>query len=294
MGDVAIRLTNKAERPPEPLRWVFQSNLPDGQPWLSAARLDGGFLLRYADFADFVINRDGSQIALCHSDPASSPQTIHHLLLDQALPMVLSLRGIPALHAAAVMTSAGVCGFLGPAGTGKSTLAASFSLAGNPSLGDDCLAVKEEEGRFFAVPAYPGLRLWTDSAALLSGDWSEAPSVAHYTLKRRVSDARMWDNLPMEPEPLVALYRVERNESEDDRAPASTPAIENLRPNEAFMEVLSSSFVLDVDDRAVVTRHARFIERLLAGVPVRRLRVPNRYSSLPAVQQAVLHDLVQG
>jgi hypothetical protein len=275
---------------PEPREWLLQTSLPDGQPWMWAARHEHGFLLRYFGLADFVVNPKGTEIFLAHAEAASSRDTLGHLLLDQALPMVLGLRGIPTLHASTVVTRCGVCGFLGPSGAGKSTLAASFSTAGYPALGDDCLAIKEDRG-FFAIPAYPGLRLWTDSAESLSPDWSDAPAVAHYTHKKRILNVPAPQNFPARPEPLAVIYCLAREASADGRASVSKPAIETLRPNEAFLQLLSASFMLDITDRAVLTRNLRFIERLLTAVPVRRLKVPDGFASLPKVREAVLEDL---
>jgi len=274
----------------EPRDWLLQTSLPDGQPWMWAARNEHGFLLRYVDLAEFTVNLRGTEIALVHAAPVSSRDTLAHLLLDQALPMVLGLRGIPTLHASTVVTPHGVCGFLGPTGAGKSTLAASFSAAGYPALGDDCLAIKEERG-FFAIPAYPGLRLWTDSAESLSTDWSDAPSVAHYTRKRRILSAPAIKRFPARLERLAVIYCLTRETAGSGVGELSTPAIEPLRANEVFLQLLSASFMLDITDRAVLTRNLRFIERLLSAVPVRRLRIPDGFSSLPKVREAVLSDL---
>lgn len=272
----------------EPRDWLLQTSLPDGQPWMWTARQEKGFLLRYVGLADFTVNPRGTEIVLAHAEAVSSRDTLGHLLLDQALPMVLGLRGIPTLHASTVVTPRGVCGFLGPTGAGKSTLAASFSAAGYPALSDDCLAIKEERG-FFAIPAYPGLRLWTDSAESLSPAWSDAPVVAHYTRKRRILNAPTIKSFPARPKRLAVIYCLAREASDNGGPSAAT--IEPMRPNEAFLQLLSASFMLDITDRAVLTRNLRFIERLLNAVPVRRLRIPDGFSSLPKVREAVLKDL---
>jgi hypothetical protein len=265
---------------------MLQTSLPDGQPWMWAARHGPGFLLRYVGMADFVVNAKGSEIILAHAEPSASRETIGHLLLDQALPMVLGLRGIPTLHASAVATSRGVCAFMGASGAGKSTLAASFAMAGYPVLGDDCLAIKEDRG-FFAIPAYPGLRLWTDSAESLSPEWKDAPAVAHYTRKRRVLSAPVVENFPAKPRRLAVIYCVAR----DSEGLLSASQVRPMRPNEVFLQLLSASFMLDITDRHVLTRNLRFIERLLASVPVRRLMIPAGFSSLPAAREAVLKDM---
>jgi hypothetical protein len=289
-GRLRIRMACPSSNAREPRDWLLQTSLPDGRPWMWAARQEHGFLLRYIDFADFMVDPRGSEVVLAHAEPTISRDTLGHLLLDQALPMVLGLRGIPTLHASAVVTPRGVCGFLGPTRAGKSTLAASFSTAGYPALGDDCLAIKENGG-FFAIPAYPGLRLWTDSAQSLATDWSSAPAVAQYTRKRRILNAPAIESFPARLEPLAVIYWLTREARGEGQGGPLAPAIEPLRPNEAFLQLLSSSFMLDITDRAVLTRNLRFIERLLKAVPVRRLRVPDAFSSLPKVRAAVLKDL---
>ena len=292
-GRLRIRIGQPPGRVREPRDWLLQTSLPDGQPWMWAARQEQGFLLRYTGLADFTVNLRGTEIALAHAEAVSSRDTLGHLLLDQALPMVLSLRGIPTLHASTVVTRRGVCGFLGATGAGKSTLAASFSTVGYPTLGDDCLAIKEDRG-FFAIPAYPGLRLWTDSAESLSTDWSDAPAVAHYTRKRRILSAPAIKSFPAGLERLAVIYCLAREASGkglDGTNGTSAPAIEPLRPNEVFLQLLSASFMLDITDRSMLTRNLRFFERLLNAVPVRRLRIPDAFSSLPEVREAVLKDL---
>jgi hypothetical protein len=288
-GKLHVRLGRPPVSVREPRDWLLQTSLSDGQPWMWAARQEQGFLLRYVGLADFTVNLGGTEIVLAHAEPVSSRDTLGHLLLDQALPMVLGLRGIPTLHASTVVTPRGVCGFVGPAGAGKSTLAASFSSAGYPALGDDCLAIKEDDG-FFAIPAYPGLRLWTDSGESLSTDWSSAPAVAHYTRKRRILNAPAVEGFPTRLEPLRVIYCLAR-EASGDGPSAAAPAIEPMRPNDAFLQLLSASFMLDITDRSVLTRNLRFIERLFAAVAMRRLRIPDGFSSLPKVREAVLKDL---
>ncbi len=89
---------------------------------------------------------------------------------------------------------------------------------------------------------------------------------------------------------LAVIYCLAREASGDGQSAAS-PAIEPMRPNDAFLQLLSASFMLDITDRSVLTRNLRFIERLFEAVAVRRLRIPDGFSSLPKVREAVLKDL---
>ena len=67
--------------------------------------------------------------------------------------------------------------------------------------------------------------------------------------------------------------------------------IEPIEPREAFIELLSSSFLLDFTDPEMLTRHFQLMEKVAATVPVRRLKVPNDLSALAAVREKVLADL---
>jgi hypothetical protein len=62
---------------------------------------------------------------------------------------------------------------------------------------------------------------------------------------------------------------------------------------ETFMALVSSTFRLDSTDPAGMLRQFRFLERLTARVPVRRLRLPSSFEALPAGRDAILADLEQ-
>lgn len=246
--------------------------------------MKGGYLLRFDRLADFLVDRSGTEITLCHVESEVTADTLRHLVLDQALPTVLSLRGVMALHATAVATPAGACAFLGPAGSGKSTLAASFSIAGYPAIADDCLVLKEQE-EFLAVPAYPGIRLWKDALDSLVGDSCVTSPVAHFTSKRRVWGGQSGSGFPRKARPLRVIYRLDR------RRESGAPSVRRCSGSDALMELVSSSFFLDIADKAMLTDHFRALGRLAARVPVRVLEVPEDFSALPEVRRAVLADL---
>ena len=140
------------------------------RPWLSIGRFADGYRLRFPDMADFEVTTAGDRIT-CRPVARLAASTLRHLLLDQVLPLALSRSGRLVLHASAVhIPRLGSVAFVGPTGCGKSTLAAALGLRGCQILTDDCLVVDQSEIRkkkpgSMAVPGYPGLRLWRDSAA---------------------------------------------------------------------------------------------------------------------------------
>lgn len=148
-------------------REVMSWALPTGEPWLSCAKFEGGYILRFTNLADFCVDHLGREIT-CHPTSELLPETLSHLLLDHVIPLALNVRGQDALHATSVLTPHGVCAFTGATGMGKSTLAASFHRAGYSILSDDCLMLKPHRECLIATPAYPGLRLWNDALASLN------------------------------------------------------------------------------------------------------------------------------
>jgi len=266
--------------------WFMEWTLPAGELWLSCGKTADGYLLRFSTLADFSLTADGQEI-VCLPTPGTPQETLHHLLLDQVLPLALSICGREALHAAAILTPRGVCAFLGPSGTGKSTLASSFLLAGYPLVSDDCLVVEEVQGKMLATAAYPGVRLWEDALSTLFLTQTNAPPVAHYTTKRRRWVER--NRCATGRFPLVRLYWITRS---DDNADGQPPVpIEMLSAQAGFRELLTGLFRLDITDPQMLKRQFCFLERLVSLVPVRRLLVSNSFSALPTVREAILNDL---
>jgi hypothetical protein len=267
-------------------RWVLRSVLLNGDDWALCGKIECGYLLRYPEFADFIVDRAGRELRCTRIESGTSTQTLRHLLLDQVLPLVLNLLGRDVLHATAVDTPAGVCAFIGPAGVGKSTLAASFAAAGYGTFCDDCLVLRRN-GRILCTPGYPGVRLWRDSFAALGHQPVQQSDVAEYTSKCRVVSNT--GQFPDSPRPLIAIYRISR--PADEEPALSTARIEPLTGREAFMELVSSAYVLDVTEPATLFRHFRCIEQLVTQVPIARLLLPKDFALLPAARRLILSEL---
>ncbi|MBI5411261.1 MAG: hypothetical protein HZA21_04635 [Nitrospirae bacterium] len=290
IADLRLRMAVSRREFPAPSNWIMSWKLPTGELWLSCSKEEQGYLLRFHDTADFFVDKQGREL-LCRAEPGTPPHTLHHLILNQALPLVINLRGQEALHATAVLTPWGVCAFTGPTGTGKSTLAAGFLSAGYPVLSDDCLVLQERDGRILAVPAYPELRLWEDSFdALYHGRRNSLP-VAHYSSKRRVTFEEHPADFPTAPQPLTRIYILPERSVAGNPEGGAMPALERIAGRESFMALLTSLFRLDVTDGAMLTRQFHFLDRLLSLVPVRRLRIPSAFSALSATRETILTDL---
>jgi hypothetical protein len=268
-------------------RWFRHSRPPGGKTWLRCGKTPDGYVLSFADIADFVIDNAGRQVICCNARAGVSLKTIRHLLIDQVLPLVVNLRGREALHATAVATRRGVCAFTGPAGSGKSTLAASFVLSGYPLVCDDCLALSDG-APIKTLPGYPGLRLWSDSVRALGASSRNLKPVAHYTTKSRLRDYSRRTDFCTTSRRLARIYLLQRGRAGKRSAGV---LIEELAAAEALMGLVKAAYRFDTTDTAMLQRQFHFLSRVAEQVRVKRLVVPDDFSALADVRQAVLHDL---
>ena len=267
--------------------WFHQWHFPEGEPWLRLAKQETGFLLRFPDLADFEVSTDGKDIR-CHPGFETPIETLRHLLLDQVLPLVLSHRGKLVLHASAVATPEGAVGFLGEAGQGKSTLAASFCRHGHALLTDDCLLLEESGDHLLARPSYPGLRLWSDVIPNLFENEPLLHPVAHYTVKKRlVADSEQL-RFCSHPVPLARLYVLDSPANDGNGRMIS---IRSFPRRDAFMELVKFAYRLDITDQEKLRKEFHRLGRVAALPLLRRLDFPRDFALLPAVRRAILEDI---
>jgi hypothetical protein len=283
-----VRVTS-GPAPAAPRAWLHEWRLPGGETWLSIGRSRSGYLLRFPELADFLVSADGGEVG-CRSAAELPEATLRHLLLDQVLPLVVSLRGGLALHAAAVASGEEAIALLGATGQGKSTLGASLAREGLRLLTDDCLVIEESDGRLIAVPGYPGLRLWPPVIASLFGEEPGLASVAHYTEKKRL-DARHGGLAFCEERlPIRRIFVLApRDGSEDDTEIRVVP----LAPRDAFMALLTHAYRLDITDRLRLSEEFDRLSRA-ARLPVHsRLDFPRNLERLPTVTKAIMRPLLE-
>lgn len=259
-------------------RWYHHWQEADGGRWLSFARTPAGYLLRFPSLADFEVPRAGrgrgAPVIGIRPRAGVPADTLRHLLLDQIWPLVLSGSGRLVLHASAVVLAGGrAVAFAGPAGAGKSTLAASLASGGCGLVADDCLLIEKRGRGWQAVPSYPGLRLWPDMGKLLPR--GAGARVAHYTSKTRYAAGVL--RFARRPAPLAAIYVVRASGA---RAKA---AVTQVSGAQALMDLVPYTYLLDYQDREQLERSFAGLARLTTAVPVFRLDVPRAVRRLAEV-----------
>jgi hypothetical protein len=275
VGEADIELTwnalDRTARGPWTVLWRFSS----GEPWVSTSRANGLTHLRFSKFADCAVSP--RHIAVCRRGHAAQA-TLRHLVLDQALPLVLAARGCLVVHASAVTDGTRAFVIAGTAGAGKSTLAALLARTGLEVLADDGVVIERVGGgRVVAVPSYPGLRLYSDSAIAADLVIEGGTDVAEYSRKLRFFPSRRAEDA-VESIPLSAIYVLHPS--------VGRVSIQALSQRDAAIAVLAQSYRLDPgDSRALVAE----LDRIIAiAPPAWRLSYPRDLLRAAEVVSALL------
>ena len=281
-----IRYTVRQSRPQRGLDATcfhrYQS--VDGTVWTEFYRAGEGYLLRFPELADFEVSRDG-KVVVAHPGDTVDAATVEHLYTNQLMPLALSRQGRAAFHASVVTVAGGAIAFLGESGAGKSTLAASFALHGSAFLTDDALVVEEIDGGCRALPGHASLRLWDDSVKALVGAAHPQMRDLAYSSKTRLSADEALAHSD-KGQPLRAAFVLQ---------PQGVEAINiyPLRGMERFMSWVGHSFLLDIEDRALLSRHFEWTHRIADAVPTFSLGYPHNYDILSQVRSGVQRHMAE-
>ena len=255
----------------------------DGTVWTEFYRSKDGYILRFPGLADFDLALDGTA-ATGHPVPGTDEATVEHLYVNQVVPLALSRQGQPTFHASVVTVQDGAMAFLGRTGLGKSTLAASFALAGAAFLTDDALVIEESDEAIRALPSHPSLRLWEDSVEALVNDPELACSHVSFSTKTRLLAGGELSHVDSAL-PLLAAFVLDRKDIDD-------VAITPLHGSDRQMAWVQNSFLLDIEDQDLLAQHFDWTHRISGRVPTFALDYPRDYGMLPLVRQAII-DHVQ-
>ncbi|MDQ3509400.1 MAG: hypothetical protein M3494_15555 [Actinomycetota bacterium] len=269
------------------LVYAAEPYFEDGRSLTYVYRGEGCHLLRFTEVADYYLWDDR---IVCHLLEAKYEYIVEIYLLGHAFSLWLELRGMPALHAAAVVSGGGAAVFLATNEGGKSSLATSLMLAGCPLLTDDILPIEERDGEgIVARPGYPSMRMWPEQAGHFLGEWEDLEIVHPWYSKRRVPVGDGFGEFHGRAAPVSRFYLPERR---DPGKWGEGVEISDVPPGEALMALLSESFIPQTAEAlGFQRRRMEILASLVRGTPVRRVSYPEGYDRLPKVRDRILEDL---
>jgi hypothetical protein len=177
----------------------------DGRLFL---RVDGhdafGFRVWAPYYGRHLVSRDGSSIA--SALPSVPPARWQRLFFAQVLPLASALNGLCLFHGSAVALGGQVVAFVGPSGSGRTSLTAQLVALGASFVTDDVLAVETADA---AVVVHPGpARLSIDEAELRRVPSTQLPRLGPCVAR---SDKLVCEPAPVPgPLPLTRVYLLRR------------------------------------------------------------------------------------
>ncbi|MBW4577935.1 MAG: hypothetical protein KME08_22130 [Aphanothece sp. CMT-3BRIN-NPC111] len=234
--------------------------------------------LFYKNVGTFLV-RGGREIII---DPVLGVEerVLRLFILGSALGVLLHQRGLLVLHSSAIAVNDTAVAFLGGSGWGKSTTAGAFHRRGYAVMADDVVAVQMDAGYPMLFPGFPRLKLWPEAAVYLGDDLETLPQL-HPDLEKR--NRSTTEGFSQDFIPLKRIYVLAEGESQ---------AIEVLKPQEAFKELVGHSYAVGLlKATGTTSSHFRQCIKLANCLPICRLIRPRSLLELPALTQMVEADL---
>jgi hypothetical protein len=263
--------------------YASEGKTDDGESLISLEKIDGCYVVHFAKCVDFYLSSD---TILAHLLDPAYDYSVEILLLGEIFALWLELRGIPAIHASAVVVDNEAIAFLSTNKGGKSGLAAAMMREGSTILTDDLLPVEYRNNRFIARPGYPAMRMWPDQAGYFLGTYDHLEIVHPWYAKRRILvGSQGFGSFCQEEKPLKIIYIPERGNSD------SEVTIEAISGKKAFLELIHNSFSAGIVEGLGLQRERmNFFARMVVQVPMRRLIYPEGFHHLKQVVGSILED----
>jgi hypothetical protein len=291
LHDVQIRLkdwTAFPEMSPESVEIFYPSSddAPDGQPNLRVGVLPGGdcFGFFYSDGVRFAVERRGREVWADWPENYTLEDACTYLV-GPVIGFVLRLRGVTCLHASAVAVGEQAIALVGSPGAGKSTTAAAFAQRGFSVIADDVAALAEDGEDLLVPPGYPRVNLWPDSVRVLFGSEEALPRITPTWDKRYLALGDNGFGFAKRPLPLGAIYLLGAREAE-----LAAPIVEQVSGSDALAALVANTYVNYLLDRDMRSCEFDVLSRVVASIPIRRIRTPEDPSAVSDLCEAIAAD----
>ncbi|HEY7874078.1 MAG TPA: hypothetical protein VIG64_03040, partial [Actinomycetota bacterium] len=246
--DVTVKWGAERPVPSDPPAGEILSNVSLGALDYSTTRTATGYLARFSNICDAVIDRDLAKVELVTASNDQRPLA-ELLFAGSVMAKILTLRGECVLHASAAAIDGGAVAYVGPPGRGKSTLAALTCAAGGRLITDDVLRLVPVDGDWMCLSGTGVVRLREQAeslAPLLGG-------VIERTQDQRVGVALAVRDMQ---------YRITSLVFPLPSRTTSTVEVSRLTEQEALMRLTSFPRILGWKDPRVLAESFRWNARL--------------------------------
>ena len=240
----------------------------------------GQFLLHMPGIARYFA-RNGEEI-IVEPEAGSLPEEVRLFLLGTVWAALMHQREFLVLHASGIRTSQGAIIFIGRSSTGKSSLAAAFYRHGFPTLGDDVMVVKVNDGQALAYPGFPQLHVWPDMLHALEVPPTEVTPLRPKLAKRVLPTPLGFTS---KPEPVKAIYVLQSNNEEELK-------FEHFQGMGRFSALLNNTFREKfLGGLGVRPVHFQQVSRVAQLVPVASLTRPEQPPQFERMVEMIEKDL---
>lgn len=243
---------------------------------------NGALTLSLPKEGRFLFNR-GEEIVL-DPRPDLDRSYLNLFMLGAGLNIALYQRGLWVFHGSVVSIAGRAVAFLGIPHAGKSTIAMALVERGHQLLSDDLLALRKEGDEILAIPAFPRMKLWPDTAATLGIATDSLPLVKPDMDKRTLS---LKQGFSSDTLPLARVYILETGQQIE---------LTRLPPKEAQLQLMAhwdlSKFGFNfLRGKRLADCFAQCGE-IAKHLPVCRLTRETSLATLSALADRVEEDLV--
>lgn len=240
-----------------------------------------GTYLYWPDVATFLVS-DGQRITIDRT-PGVEASRLRLILLGAVFSIVLQQRGLLVFHASALRVENSGTIFVGNKGWGKSTLASTLHQRGHEFLADDVVGVDDRDpGEPTIVPAFPQIKLWSETITSLGGNPLAYPKVSSIVDKR---DCRLGEGFLDRPVPLKCIFVLGTSIKD-------IPEITELGAQEALIYLIAQSYNARWGKEMFAKNSAinlKRCEEIVTHIPVYSLARP-RNLRLLAVTAKMIED----
>jgi hypothetical protein len=204
---------------------------------------------------------------------------VSFLALGPGMSVLLHQRGFLTLHAGCVKIGKYAVAFMGPSGTGKSTIAATLHVRGHGVVADDVTVIDNFGSIPAAYPGYPGLHLLPDMASFFR-DRLERP--ARIDSDDQKAKYMVHRGFPPSAVPIKRVYLVSDGPNVE---------ISRLSGHKAVYELVNNSYWIRLTHDFRPASYFLQCARLCAQVPIMRLTRPRTGSALTELAKIVEEDV---